>query len=81
MSHFCKVSLSGFLGFPQQAITWNENRYDNRNRIGVICTWITDLILLESLVFHTHRFQLKGALLCSNLPMLTLRTDRSIMGQ
>jgi len=60
MSHSSKVSLSSFLVFPRQVVTWSENRHDNRNRIGVAGTWIIDLPLLESLVFHTHRFQLEG---------------------
>ena len=46
--------------FPRQVVTWSENRHDNRNRIGVVGTWITDLPLPKPLVFHTHLFQLEG---------------------
>ncbi len=58
MSHSSKVSLSSYLVFPRQVVTWSENRHDNR--IGVAGTWIIDLPLPKPLVFHTHRFQLEG---------------------
>ena len=59
MSDSSKVSLSSFLVFPRQVVTWSENRHDNRNRnrIDVAGTWITDLPLPKPLVFHTHLFQ------------------------
>ena len=60
MSHSSKVSLCSFLVFPRQVVTWSENRHDNRNHIGVVGTWITDLPLPKPLVFHTHRLQLEG---------------------
>ena len=64
MSHSSKVSLSSFLVFPRQVVTWSENRHDNRNRnrnrIGVAGTLIIDLPLPESLEFHNHSFQLEG---------------------
>ena len=60
MSHSSKVSLSSFLVFPRQVVTWSENRHDNRNRIDVAGTWITDIPLPKPLVFHTHLFQLEG---------------------
>ena len=51
MSHSSKVSLSSFLVFPRQVVTWSENRHDNRNRFGVagaaaalLYFWINPLI-------------------------------------
>jgi len=38
MSHSTKVSLSSFLVFPRQVVTWSESRHDNRNRFGVLQT-------------------------------------------
>ena len=58
MSHSSKVSLSSFLVFPRQVVTWSESRHDNRNRIAG--TWIIDLQLPEINLFHAHRFQLEG---------------------
>lgn len=60
MSHSSKVSLSSFLVFPRQVLTWSENRHNNRNHLGVVISWIIDLLLHKSLVFHSQRLQLEG---------------------
>ena len=65
MSDSSKVSLSSFLVFPRQVVTWSENRHDNRNRnrIGVAGTWITHLPLPSPLYFTPISFNRKDLMI------------------
>ena len=63
MSDSSKVSLSSFLVFARQVVTWSENRHDNRNRIGVAGTWITHLPLPSPLYFTPISFNRKDLMI------------------